>query len=97
MSFLLSLKFSLQQNRRTRGWNRVCPEVCVWGSKQTIYTHMNKCKNDKMKERKEGRRENGVRQPCFLQLTSCSPNPGGVRFVPVSSLGIFCNHREIQQ
>jgi hypothetical protein len=24
MSFLLSLMFSLQQNQRTRGWNRFC-------------------------------------------------------------------------
>jgi hypothetical protein len=29
MSFLLFLIFSLQQNWRTRGWNRFCPEEGV--------------------------------------------------------------------
>jgi hypothetical protein len=27
LSLLLSLMFSLEQNQRTRGWNRFCPEV----------------------------------------------------------------------
>jgi hypothetical protein len=44
--------FSLQQNRRIRGQNRFCQEV--WGRvigevSQTMYTHVNKCKNDKIK------------------------------------------------
>jgi hypothetical protein len=38
--------FSLQQNQRTRGQNRFCPEV---GGKvaQTMYTYVSKCKNEK--------------------------------------------------
>jgi hypothetical protein len=40
--------FSLQQNQRTRGWNRFCLEA--WGEvAQTMYTHVSKCKNDKIK------------------------------------------------
>jgi hypothetical protein len=60
MSFLLSPMFSLQQNQRTRGQNRFCPEAGVgWGGgagekegerevAQTMYTHVSKCKNDKI-------------------------------------------------
>jgi hypothetical protein len=36
LSFLLSLMLSLQQNQRTRGWNRFCPEV-EGGPKQCIH------------------------------------------------------------
>jgi hypothetical protein len=55
--------FSLQQNWRTRRWNRFCLEAGGgrwgrWGSLggevvQTMYTPVSKCKNDKIKERKE--------------------------------------------
>jgi hypothetical protein len=45
ISFLLSLIFSLQQNRRR--------EEQVLGVAQTVYTHVSKCKNDKIKERKK--------------------------------------------
>jgi hypothetical protein len=46
---------SLQQNWRTRGQNRFCPASERWGGRaggrgemaQTMYTHMNKCKNSK--------------------------------------------------
>jgi hypothetical protein len=43
---------SLQQNQRTRGQNRFCPEAGM-GSMggvvaQTMYTHVSKCKNDKI-------------------------------------------------
>jgi hypothetical protein len=55
MSFLLSLLFSPQQNRR-RGWKRFCLEEEVWGAwglgkemAQTMYTHVNKCESDKIK------------------------------------------------
>jgi hypothetical protein len=50
LSFLLSLIFSLQQNERTRGQNKFCPEVVGRGKEvvQTMYTHVSKCKNDKM-------------------------------------------------
>jgi hypothetical protein len=48
MSFLF-LMFSLQQNWRTRGWNRFCSEVGI-GVAQTMYTHVSKCKNDKIKK-----------------------------------------------
>jgi hypothetical protein len=37
----------LQQNWRTRGQNRFFPEVA-----QTMYIHINKCKNDKIREGK---------------------------------------------
>jgi outer membrane phospholipase A len=46
--------FSLQQNQRTRGWNRLCPEAGVCGGEwevvQTMYIHVRKCKNDKIKK-----------------------------------------------
>jgi hypothetical protein len=49
MTFFLSLMFSLQQNCRTRGWNRFCLEG--WGEGvQIMYTHVSKCKNDKIKK-----------------------------------------------
>jgi hypothetical protein len=52
MSFLLSLMFSLQQNRG-RGWKRFCLEVGQGGNgggnAQTVYTHVSKCKNDEIK------------------------------------------------
>jgi hypothetical protein len=42
--------FSLQQNHRTRGWNRFCPEVVGDGKvAQTMCTHVSKYKNDKIK------------------------------------------------
>jgi hypothetical protein len=54
MSFLLSLMFSLQQNRR-RGQNRFFLEAGGWGAYGvrrgggTMYIHVSKCKNDKIK------------------------------------------------
>jgi hypothetical protein len=54
MSFLLTIMFSLQQNGTSRGRNKFCSEV---GGEvkvaQTMYTHENKCKNHKIKKRKE--------------------------------------------
>jgi hypothetical protein len=47
MSFLLSLMFFLQQNQRARGRNRVCQEG---GVGQTMYKHVSKCKNYKIKK-----------------------------------------------
>jgi hypothetical protein len=52
MSFLLSLTFSLQQNWRRRQ-NRFCPKVGGEEVAQTIYTHVNKCKNNKIKGEKK--------------------------------------------
>jgi hypothetical protein len=50
MSFLLSHMFSLQQNQRTKGQNSFCLEVGDGGVvAQTMYTHVSKCKNDKIK------------------------------------------------
>jgi hypothetical protein len=47
---------SLQQNQRTKVQNRFCPEVGGggrrWEVAQTMYTHVSKCKNDKIKDRK---------------------------------------------
>jgi hypothetical protein len=42
-----------QQNQRRRAQNRFCPEAGEGGGEvaQTIYTHMSKCKNDKIKKR----------------------------------------------
>jgi hypothetical protein len=48
LSFLLSLMLSLQQNWRTRRWNRFCPKVGEDGGRQIMYTHVSKCKNDKI-------------------------------------------------
>jgi hypothetical protein len=46
--------FSLQQNQRSRGQNRFCLE---WVKRsevaQTIYTHVSKCKKDKIKGKKK--------------------------------------------
>jgi hypothetical protein len=48
--------FSPQQNQR-RGQNRFCLEVGGWGGlgevAQTMYTHVSKCKNDKIKREKQ--------------------------------------------
>jgi hypothetical protein len=56
MSFLLSLMISLQQNRRRRGQNKFCLELGWAGVggevTQTMYTHVSKCKNDKIKGEK---------------------------------------------
>jgi hypothetical protein len=58
LSFLLSLMFSLQQNQR-RGQNRLCLETGRNGAlregevAQTMYTHVSKCKNDKMRKEKK--------------------------------------------
>jgi hypothetical protein len=50
MSFLISPMFSLQQNQRTRGQNRFCPEEGGVGEvDQTMYIHVSKCKNNKIK------------------------------------------------
>jgi hypothetical protein len=47
--------FFLQQNQRTRVWNRFCLEA-VWlgeGVAKTMYTHVSKCKNNKIKFKKK--------------------------------------------
>jgi hypothetical protein len=53
-SFLLSLILSLQQNQKRRGWNRFSlkGEGCGGEVEQTMYTHVSKCKNDKIKGEK---------------------------------------------
>jgi hypothetical protein len=50
--------FSFQQNQRTRGPNRFCPEagggdVEGMGPKQHMHTPLSKCKNDKIKQKTE--------------------------------------------
>jgi 3-methyladenine DNA glycosylase Mpg len=50
--------FSLQQNQRTRGQNRFCLEVGQGKVAQTMYIHVSKCKNDKIK--KKERKKNVV-------------------------------------
>jgi hypothetical protein len=48
--------FSRQQNGKTRGQNR---GWAVRDVAQTVYTHVSKCKNDKMKEREEKKKSFG--------------------------------------
>jgi hypothetical protein len=44
---------SLQQNQRTRGKNRFCLEMGEAGGRwATMHKNVSKCKNDKIKERK---------------------------------------------
>jgi hypothetical protein len=51
MFFLLSFMFLLQQNQRTRRWNRFCPESGGGGRvAQTMYTRISTCENDKIKK-----------------------------------------------
>jgi hypothetical protein len=68
---------SLQQNQRTRGRNRFCPEVGVGrGVAQIMYTHVSKCKNDKIKSRKEcNQRKTNQRKidACLMGLTDQVP------------------------
>jgi hypothetical protein len=47
---------------RGGGWNSFCPEAGrerggKGGVSQTMYTHVSKCKNDKVKERKEKKKD----------------------------------------
>jgi hypothetical protein len=50
MLFLLSFMFFRQQNQRiSRGQNRFFPEGCVCVGGEIVYTHVNKCKNNKIK------------------------------------------------
>jgi hypothetical protein len=54
--FFFLIFFFSQQNWRTRGQNRFCPEVVVAGAGggvQIMYTHVSKCKNDKIKFKKQ--------------------------------------------
>jgi hypothetical protein len=57
MSFLLSLIFPLQQNWRTRGQNKFCPEEGRKGVGKevalTMYIHVSKYKHDKLKKIKK--------------------------------------------
>jgi hypothetical protein len=41
--------YSLQQNQRTREQNRFCPKA----EDQTMYIHVSKCKNNKIKGEKK--------------------------------------------
>jgi hypothetical protein len=45
--------FSLQQNCRTQRWNRFSLEGGGWEGAQTMYSHVSKCKNGKIKEEKK--------------------------------------------
>jgi hypothetical protein len=57
MSFLLSPLFSLQQNQRTRGQKMFCSEAGSGVEQergqvaQTMHIHVNKYKNNKIKEK----------------------------------------------
>jgi hypothetical protein len=41
--------FLIQQNQRTRGWNRSAQKWGWRGVAQIMYTHVSKCKNDNIK------------------------------------------------
>jgi hypothetical protein len=65
--FLLSLMFFLQQSRRTRRQNRSCLQVGVGGEvAQIMYTHVSKCKNDKIKLKKKRKK-----QGCEMEKMFC--------------------------
>jgi hypothetical protein len=51
LSFLLCLMFSLQQNWRTRGWNRFCQEAGGGEEIQKMYSHVSKCNSDLKKKK----------------------------------------------
>jgi hypothetical protein len=64
MLFLLSLMFSLQQNQRRRGRNRFSWKRGLGGRwevggevARTMYTHVSKCKNNKIKGERDRERE----------------------------------------
>jgi hypothetical protein len=46
--------FFHQQNQRSRGQNKFCPQAGGGGGKvsQIMYTHVSKCKDDKIKFKK---------------------------------------------
>jgi hypothetical protein len=50
----LSYMFFHQQNQRSRGQNKFCPQAGGGGGKvsQIMYTHVSKCKDDKIKFKK---------------------------------------------
>jgi hypothetical protein len=64
MAFSLSLLFSLQQNQRTIGCYRFCLEG-GGGSRrmgevaQIMYTHVSKCKNDKINKKQIKKKHKG--------------------------------------
>jgi hypothetical protein len=49
LAFLLSLMFSPQQNWRRRGRGFCLERGWGWEVAQTMYMHVNKCKNNKIK------------------------------------------------
>jgi hypothetical protein len=53
--------FSLQQNCRTQRWNRFSLEGGGWEGAQTMYSHVSKCKNDKIKEEKKNLQSNSTK------------------------------------
>jgi hypothetical protein len=53
MVFLLSFMFFLQQNQGRRRWNRFFWVGLERGLAQTMYTHVSKCKNGKIKLKKK--------------------------------------------
>jgi hypothetical protein len=64
--------FSFQQNQRAREQNKFCLEA-GWGGvgeqvTQTMYTHVSKCKNDKIKEKKDTHTQNILHFGIFFHL-----------------------------
>jgi hypothetical protein len=77
--FFLSYIFFLHQNQRTRGQNRFCLMAGKRGVEvaQIMYTRVSKCKNDKIKLKKQKRKEVcylGCRMKCLLKVANTSNN-----------------------
>jgi hypothetical protein len=65
--------FSLQQNQRRGGCNSFCPEVGVMRNvAQIMYTHVNKCKNDKLKLKNYSYNKEIRKSTCFPKLGGLS-------------------------
>jgi hypothetical protein len=51
--------FSLQENQRTRGWNRFCQKSRDHGEvAQTMFAHVSKCKTITEKEKRKRMQKN---------------------------------------
>jgi hypothetical protein len=63
--------FFLQQNQKTRGWNRFCPEAVVerGGVTQIMSTHVSKCKSNKIKFLKKDNRQKMLLGGCEEKKT----------------------------
>jgi hypothetical protein len=82
MSFFLSLMFSLQQNQRRGRWNRFCLEAGVWqqgcgglAGIGTMYTHVSKYKNDKIKSKNINQKRKNKERKCNISTALSLSRP----------------------